>query len=388
MFSIPERRQPSTALVVVAALVAAALLAGGCNEGPKQSEGPNAFLYATNRAENSISGYAVNSTTGALSPLPEFPLETGPDSRPSRIVATPSGDFLYVSTSAGCSGYRVNRQSGRLTEIAGSPFSCPGDEVVDPTGEFLISITDADLCCGGVPANLFVSKIANATGALTLLGNTTLPLFTRFPSLPALTADSRLLFVSNGKFIQIFNFDPTSGFLTETAASPFQPPQEPGSPAVVGDFLFVASHSNGIAVYSINSATGELATADGSPFQIERFPLWLTEHPSGKFLYAVDCPLPSCPSRSVGISALAIDANTGSLTIATGVPIVGFEPERASLAIEPSGNFLYAATSHYAVFGYRIDPTTGSLTPLEASPFASNTETVSLAVVPREQISP
>ena len=85
-------------VVAVTTFIAGGLLAGGCSSEPKQSASPEAFLYATSYAGNNISGYSINSATGALSPLPQFPLSTGPDSTPYWAVATPSGDFLYVAT--------------------------------------------------------------------------------------------------------------------------------------------------------------------------------------------------------------------------------------------------------------------------------------------------
>jgi sugar lactone lactonase YvrE len=381
-------------LVAVTTLIATGLLAGGCSSGPQESASPDAFLYATNFGSNSISGYAVDSTTGGLSLLPQFPLSTGPDSRPSRVVATPSGDFLYVSTSVGYRGYRVNRQSGLLAEIPGSPFLSPGVPFVDPSGKFLLALSGIGASALDGAGAVSVLSIDAATGALTPVGT---PLTVGFrPSTLAFTADSALVFVSRVGAIDILRLDTASGVLTESAVSPFLPEEAPGPLNVVANLLVVAAPLvNAIAVYSINSGTGELAPVGGSPFPISTSPLdQMTVHPSGKFLYVVD--LPACclcaACRDTEISALTVTLN-GSVVTAPGSPfpigtassgvIFSYVPSGVTLSVHPSGNFLYATNLGDSIFGYRIDTTTGSLAPIDGSPFPAGSQTVSLAIVPR-----
>jgi 6-phosphogluconolactonase (cycloisomerase 2 family) len=105
---------------------------------------------------------------------------------------------------------------------------------------------------------------------------------------------------------------------------------------------------------------------------------------------------PSAPSElaivadsSTGLSVYTIDPTSGSLTPVAGSPFAAgaltaisgspFLPagqsfnQPASIAIEPSGNFLYATSSRTGVFAFSISSATGALTALTGSPlFASN----------------
>ncbi|HSA93206.1 MAG TPA: beta-propeller fold lactonase family protein [Terriglobales bacterium] len=377
------------AAVTLASLAAAGFFVGGCSSEPKPSTSPDGFLYATNFASDSITGYSVNSVTGALSQLPQFPLPTGPGSEPSSVVAAPSGNFLYTWTNDGCRAYRVNRQSGVLTEISGSPFQTLGAPVVtDPAGKFLLTMR-ADR-----PNDVSVYAIDPGTGAITAAG----PPVTvgRFPHIPAFTPDSSFLYVSSPGRIQIFSFDGTTGQMAETAASPFFPAESPGALAVIGDFLLVAAFPDAIAAYSINSSTGELTLASGSPVSISRLPVGpMTVHPSGKFLYVVD--LPHCCSdddfRDSGFSVLSVNPATGALEVVPGSPFkVGTEPSFLSGvgvagSIDPAGNFLYATNHGNGVLGYRIEATTGSLTPLAGSPFPAGLLTLRTAILSQQEVS-
>jgi hypothetical protein len=88
------------------------------------------FLYVANTASNDISGFAVDSCTGALTPVPGQNAQAG-----NQPVAVASfGNFLYVANqnSQDISAYTVDTD-GTLRPIAGSPFSVgasPASEIV------------------------------------------------------------------------------------------------------------------------------------------------------------------------------------------------------------------------------------------------------------------
>jgi DNA-binding beta-propeller fold protein YncE len=103
------------------------------------------FVYVANANFNSstISGYTITASSGALTPVPGSPFVTGP--APTSVTVDPSGRFAYVAnftadnTSGTISGYTINVSSGALTPIPGallasglSPFSV----TVDPSGRF------------------------------------------------------------------------------------------------------------------------------------------------------------------------------------------------------------------------------------------------------------
>ena len=77
------------------------------------------FLYVANSKSNDISGYSIDSSTGVLTPLAEFPFAVGP----SPSSATGPG-YLFV-TCAGSNTLWVlkpDESSGALTPVSGSPF--------------------------------------------------------------------------------------------------------------------------------------------------------------------------------------------------------------------------------------------------------------------------
>jgi len=95
------------------------------------------FLYVANQLANFVSAFAINATTGALTPLgvPYYsePLGTSP----SGLGIQPNGGFLYVMNAAASANNisvfaicdnvvtsctNPNAPDGTLTEVAGSPF--------------------------------------------------------------------------------------------------------------------------------------------------------------------------------------------------------------------------------------------------------------------------
>ena len=92
------------------------------------------FVYALqqiNNGTNQIYGYRIDPVTGALSPLPGFPMATGGKGsfgEVSEQIAY-SGGRLYVinSGSATLSAYTVSPSSGALTALPFSPIALGAD---------------------------------------------------------------------------------------------------------------------------------------------------------------------------------------------------------------------------------------------------------------------
>ena len=90
------------------------------------------FAYVANvsfDAPGRVSAYSINATTGALTPVAGSPFATLTGT--TRIVIDPQGAFLYVACNGGPThfggllGYSINRSTGALTPLPGSPFSPP-----------------------------------------------------------------------------------------------------------------------------------------------------------------------------------------------------------------------------------------------------------------------
>ena len=80
------------------------------------------FLYSANpdATNPSISGFSIDPTTGALSPLSgsPFPLPV------SHYIATDqTGAYLYVTSGANIVGYAIDATTGALTALPGFPVA-------------------------------------------------------------------------------------------------------------------------------------------------------------------------------------------------------------------------------------------------------------------------
>src|SRR5206468_1456463 len=87
------------------------------------------FAYVTNsgtHGDNTVSGYTINATTGALTPIPGSPFAAGLN--PLFVVVDPTGKFAYVTNFSDntVSGYTIDA-TGALTPIPGSPFATGGN---------------------------------------------------------------------------------------------------------------------------------------------------------------------------------------------------------------------------------------------------------------------
>lgn len=81
------------------------------------------FVYVSNNGSNTVSAYAINPTTGALTPVTGSPFATG--SGPGTVAINAAGSLAYVTNggSNDISAFKINASSGALTPVAGSPFA-------------------------------------------------------------------------------------------------------------------------------------------------------------------------------------------------------------------------------------------------------------------------
>jgi 6-phosphogluconolactonase len=147
------------------------------------------FGYSTSGGVdyNKISGYAIDATTGALTLVGYFPAQK----YPAAIAVDPLGKFAYALAD-GISAYTVDASTGALTPINGSPFpindgvaSLAYDShlIIDPTGQFLYVTNRVQSTATTTQgATIAAFKIDRNTGALTPLEGSPF-------SMPAVTED-------------------------------------------------------------------------------------------------------------------------------------------------------------------------------------------------------
>jgi 6-phosphogluconolactonase len=150
-----------------------------------------------------------------------------------------------------------------------------------------------------------------------------------------------------------------------------------------GNFIYVANwNASSISAFTINQTTGALTAVAGSPFSTSVFPYSLSCDPEGKFLFAGHED-----AGVAAVSAYTINGVTGVLTAVGGSPFAaagGAKP--VSVYVSPDGRHLYAGSSQALgnpnTFGYAINPQTGALTQLTGSPFGELNNGISAFVEP------
>jgi 6-phosphogluconolactonase len=330
------------------------------------------------RAAKSISVYRVDATTGALTLVPGSPFAAGNDPTADAIV--PSGRFAYVvnkgssSDLGSVSAYRINTITGALMPVAGSPFrddsiNEPTGVTIDPAGKFAYVVSSR-----GVSA----FSIDGTTGVLRRVQGS--PFTARgsdgFGTVAiALDPSGRFAYVLNQEndTISPYAVDAATGMLKAVGS-----PREAGrggngsgpfSVTVdsIGKFAYVTDPYN-VYVYAISATTGALAPpahikvdqgdlGDVAGFAIDR---------TSKFAYAVD---------SNRVYAYTIDPTSGILKA---VPGRGFAVRTGTdtghaarkITLEPTGNFAYVFDDGDSIYGYKINASNGTLTPVTHSPFA------------------
>lgn len=270
---------------------------------------PSGKFLVVASASSQVSVFRIDRTTGALSAVPGSPFAGAGE--PHVVVF--SGNFLYVGNrgSNNISAYSLDGSSGNLTPLAGSPFS---------TGSLAIRsmTTDAgpQLVVAGTGLESFRLE---SDGSLTPLNGPT------GPNSTWVTAAKQVLYVANSSGIAVFveritgpdePCDPDFAFL-QCQGGGSRAGVEPSAVAIdpLGKFAFVSnSGSNDVSTLSITddgalnvSLSLTSATAAGSG------PFSLTVDPSGKFLYIAN-------QLSNNVSVYNVGASDGALTAAGGSP--------------------------------------------------------------------
>jgi len=135
----------------------------------------------------------------------------------------------------------------------------------------------------------------------------------------------------------------------------------------VGTYTEEGSKSKGIYAYRYDADTAEIAPL-GLAAETTN-PSWVTLHPNGRFLYAVNEVQNYKGPNSGGVSAFSIDRATGKLTFLNEMPTRGADP--CYVTVDKTGK--YALVANYtggsiAVFPIREDGSLG-----EASAFVQHT---------------
>lgn len=220
------------------------------------------FAYTANSDDNSVSMFTIDTGSGLLIPL--SPSETvvpplfssrSSFSSPDFVVVGPSGHFLYVTDqdNGSISTFAINSQTGALTPttpagvIAGAD---PWQITFDPTGKFAY-VPDEDI------GDVYMYMVDATTGTLTQNPAISAPAGNQ-PAYMAVHPSGKFAYVVNryDGTVSMYNIDPATGTLIPNIPSTVKAGSWPYSIAVnaAGSFAYVANQDGSISIYGIGSS--------------------------------------------------------------------------------------------------------------------------------------
>jgi len=353
-------------------ILAAGLLGvGGCNNSfvapsMTQPQATAKFAYVANQVSGTLSGYAVDPSTGSLTPLSGFPIASGVN--PNFVVHDPQQRFVIVADIAASllRVYGIDSTTGMLTEVEPSPYVVeqePRSLAIDPTGRFVYVTSQA--------LNSVTAFAIDAEGVLTPVTGSPFPTggSAAFGRCVVVHQTGKFLYVEDLDNVYAFGIDSSSGALSliNTVAGPTQGGGLALAPS--GSFLYaVGSGSNSAAIFSIDPITGVLTPSGTSPLALQDGAYTISIDPSGQFAYTVEA----------GQTLVAYSLQNGGLT-----PLGEYSGALGSLqlAIDPSGSFVYAPQtgSENNISGFRIG-SSGILSALPGSPTPSGQGPLSITI--------
>ncbi len=191
------------------------------------------LLYVLNSASASISGYRLDPLTGIPTPLSSSPyIATTATGYPRFMVVDATGRFLYVVVCGDFRGdsysllaYAIESKTGALTPLSSSPIATgknPVAVVSDPTGRWLYVGADAVYGYAIAPDGS-LTAVPGSPGAMSHP-----PLYLVFE------ASGKYLYAGNDQGITGFTVDPATGALTVGPSFPF--PSGKGAWALASTF--------------------------------------------------------------------------------------------------------------------------------------------------------
>lgn len=204
----------------------------GSGPDPDRQAGPHAhqivtdpaggFVYAVDLGTDSVYTYALDTGSGALSPVSE--VRAVPGAGPRHLVFHPGGTHAYVANEldSTVTAYAHDAATGTLTRLETWPTLPDG---VDPAGNHPAEITisaDGRFVYLSNRGHNSVARLAVADDGATLRLADTVPCGGDWPRHLALSPDGALLFSANerGRTIGVFTVDAESGALT-ASGEPF-----------------------------------------------------------------------------------------------------------------------------------------------------------------------
>jgi 6-phosphogluconolactonase (cycloisomerase 2 family) len=315
------------------------------------------FLYVS--YGNGLLSFSINRDTGALTALPGTPTLFADGTGP--LALDRSGRLLYVSIGQNIHGYRI-ASNGQLVALPGSPYSVAGGFLaVDPFNRFLYSASGSTIAAYRIEPNGSLSAVPGSP----------------FPA----GGDSASIAVDPfGRFVCITNYSSKNisvfsvlgnGVLRPVSGSPFATGKDGVSVVAefTGRFVYVASDLDiAITTYKV-AGNGVLTQVSPPAPPDEPWCEQLGYNPVGGYLYLL--------RDTSGFWSYHLNPLTG-LPEGIGSGDVGYSQDQnnpVGVAVTPNGKFVYEGNSNSLVDrypmtlrGFKVGPT-GALTLVPGSPY-------------------
>jgi len=275
------------------------------------------FIYVTNYAASTVSVFKVDINTGNLS-LQSPTIKTG--FTPYAVAVHPSGKWLFV-TAWGKNdiwAYSVDPQTGLLTPVEGTPTDVDGlrpvhisfneagtRAYVSNNSSNSVSIFNVDVATGKLTLNDFAMTRAGAIDLELMSANTPVVIKPSY----AFVLDQ------HHKQLVSYQVNPDTGALREashiaTGDKPVSIAQDP-----LNRFVYVANaDSNSVSAYQFDHTSGKLSEIQGSPYTVGKKPSEVIVDANGWYLYAIN-------EESKDMSVFLIHFTKGQLAEAQGSPV-------------------------------------------------------------------
>jgi 6-phosphogluconolactonase (cycloisomerase 2 family) len=312
------------------------------------------YAYVVNQNDNSISQYTICAPPLDCSPLGS--LVSGQTFATAgislqAIAATPGGQTLYVSDQQGAAlfAFAINPDTGVLTEPPSTIPTGKGPQsiAIDLQGQFLYTANSLDstisaftIGAGGSLTPILPTTVVQGNGPVTV----------------SIDPNGQLLYVvdQNSNTEETYGIAPAfeqgtrpNGFLTFVASSntrtgPVFFALAPAAVLAIPNEYFYATNanSNTISSAALDPANGAVGTIVTTPSQVN-LPAAVIPDFTGLHIL-----IDNGTASGAQLTEFTITASTGAIN--NSIPAVGAVPLVAggnSQALDPSGRFLYVATS-------------------------------------------
>lgn len=322
---------------------------------------PAFVAVACSAVDGSLTSYAVDAETGAMRPTGYEPAPAGAQA-PRSIATHPTLDVLYAaqSNSNHVSVFDFDRATGRMSARANvaTTGNRPEEVVLHPSGEALYVLSKQG-------AHVQTFSVDPLDGGLTSVG--TLSLGSNGLEAVARNADGSFMWISNAVTTSMLTLEIDAGtLLPSIVGAPLPTTNKLRSLALSPDerFLYGASSDPGsstVDVFSIDPLTGALTKFDS--VTVGAFAVSVAIEPTGRFLYV-------SVSSNDTIRVFEIDPLDGTLAVPAD-PLVatihtGARP--AAISIDAAGSRMFVTELNgWELATYAIDYDTGGLERLGAN---------------------